>query len=82
MLAQIDSENTTEKNTATLKKVAYVQLISDIYSEQIDLYWLSAQWLFDFNPETEDDTNYKKIFLDKCLKKLSDEMPNKGSNKS
>ena len=68
-LAEIDSENISE-NERILKKITYVQLISDIYPEQIDLYWLSEQWLLDFQALTDEDNDYQQILINKCLSHL------------
>lgn len=64
-LAEIDAEKISE-NAKTLKKSAYVQLVSDIYSEKIDLYWLSTKWLLNFKPASKAEESEQKILLNKC----------------
>ena len=72
-LAEIDSENISA-NEKILKKATYAQLISDIYSDKIDLYWLSAQWLMDFNPVTNAEKKKKEFLLGKCKRNLDSKM--------
>ena len=72
-LNAIDSENIAE-NERLFKKVAYVQLISDLYPQQFDFYWLSAQWLLDFKATTTEEDNHKQFFLGKCLSDLKSKM--------
>jgi len=47
ILADLDQYDREEGNLADkkLKKVAYLQMVSDLFSESIDLYWLSYQQL-------------------------------------
>ncbi len=45
-LAEIDAERLPSAEAAT-RKAAYLQMISDLYPETIDLYWLSLQFLHD-----------------------------------
>ena len=68
----IDSENISE-SARILKKSTYLQLISDTYSEKIDLYWLSAQWLLDFKFDILEEQKYQKKLLDKCVNHLNNE---------
>jgi len=46
-------------NDALLRKAAYLQLISDMYSERIDLYWLSYQLLLQGENWGEDQSAYQ-----------------------
>lgn len=75
-LAAIDSENISE-NERLFKKITYVQFISDTYPERFDLYWLSAQWLFDIKPTTKDEKFYQEFLLDKCLSNLTGKLSKK-----
>ena len=72
-LAEIDAENISPEER-TLKKAAYVQLVSDIYPEKIDLYWLSAQWLSKISPADEKLKTNKSVLLQKCARHLDEEM--------
>ena len=72
-LAEIDAENLSSEERL-LKKAAYVQLISDLYPETVDLYWLSAQWLSEISPTAEQIREYKSVLLKKCVRHLDDEM--------
>lgn len=72
-LSEIDSENISPEERI-LKKVTYVQLISDIYPDKIDLYWLSAQWLSEISSASEQIETTKKILLKKCSQHLDEEM--------
>ena len=72
-LAKIDAENLSKEKSA-LKKSAYVQLISDIYPDKVDLYWLSAQWLSEISPTDEKLKENKSVLLRKCARHLDDEM--------
>ena len=70
-LAKIDSENISESDRL-LKKVSYLQLVSDTFPEKINLYWLSAQLLLNFNPADNNDDLCKDIFLKRCITKFED----------
>lgn len=74
-LKEIDADKNLSENARILRKVNYVQLISDIYPEQIDLYWLSAQWLLDFKATTEEDLNYQQFLLEQCSNHLTNKAP-------
>jgi len=72
-LAGIDAENISDEER-TLKKAAYVQLISDLYSDTVDLYWLSAQWLSEISPTDEKLREDINVLLKKCARHLDEEM--------
>ena len=72
-LAAIDAENISHEERA-LKKAAYVQLISELYPDTVDLYWLSAQWLSEISPTDEGLKENKSVLLKKCSRHLDDEM--------
>ena len=72
-LAEIDAENLSADERA-LKKAAYVQLVSDIYPDKVDLYWLSAQWLSEISPTDKKLKNDRFVLLKKCSQHLDDEM--------
>ena len=72
-LAEIDAENISAEER-TLKKATYVQLISDLYPDTVDLYWLSAQWLTEISPTDEKLREDRNILLKKCSQHLDDEM--------
>ena len=44
-LAEIDSSKTVEVNEKTFRKAVYLQMISDLYPKEADLYWQSIQHL-------------------------------------
>ena len=75
-LAAIDSEEISA-NEKIFKKATYLQFISDTYPAKIDLYWFSAQLLFDVKIATEDDKNYQKFLLHKCSSHLNEQMNKK-----
>lgn len=70
-LAEIDAENISS-DEKLLKKAKYVQLLSDMYPDQIDLYYLSAQWLQNKNMGKLE--NERKMLLRKCEAHLDKEM--------
>lgn len=72
-LAEIDAENLSTEERA-LKKAAYVQLVSDIYPDKVDLYWLSAQWLSEISPTDKKFKDDRFVLLKKCSQHLDDEM--------
>lgn len=72
-LTEIDSENISD-NEKILKKATYVQLISNVYPEKFDLYWLSSQWLINLKPTTNAEKEKKEILLEKCYDNLEDKM--------
>ncbi len=70
-LAEIDAESISS-DEKILKKAKYVQLLSDMYPNQIDLYYLSAQWLqYKKMGKLE---NERKMLLRKCEAHLDKEM--------
>ena len=72
-LAEIDLENLSAEERA-LKKASYVQLVSDIYPDKVDLYWLSAQWLAEISPTDKKLKDDRFVLLKKCARHLDDEM--------
>ena len=72
-LAEIEAENISDEER-TLKKAAYVQLISDLYSDTVDLYWLSEQWLSKISPTDENLKRDKSVLLKKCARHLDEEL--------
>ena len=72
-LAEIDAENLSAEERA-LKKATYVQLISDIYPDKVDLYWLSAQWLSEISPTDKKLKDDRFVLLKKCSQHLDDEI--------
>lgn len=72
-LAELDAENISAEER-TLKKAAYVQLISDLYPDTVDLYWLSAQWLSEISPTDGKLSEDKSVLLKKCARHLDEEM--------
>lgn len=72
-LDEIDSKDHSE-NERLFEKVTYLQFISDTYPDQIDLYWLSTQWLLELKPTTNDESYYQEFLLDKCSRNLTDKM--------
>lgn len=72
-LEEIDAEHISD-DERILKKSAYVQLISDIYSDKVDLYWLSEQWLSKCSPTDEKLKESKSVLLRKCAHHLDEEM--------
>ena len=71
-LKEIDQENMSAEERV-LKKIKYVQLISDMYSDIVDLYWLGLQWLSDI-AESESHYKDKQILLKKTVKHLDEEI--------
>ena len=72
-LAEIDTQNIS-LDERVLKKAAYIQLLSDIYPDTIDLYWLSAQWLSEISSADEKLKNTKGVLMRKCARHLDEEM--------
>ena len=72
-LAEIDAQNISPEERV-LKKAAYVQLLSEKYSDSLDLYWLSAQWLSEISPTDKNFESEKENLLEKCRKHLINEM--------
>lgn len=71
-LAEIDGEKLTEPENV-LKKAEYLQLISDMFSETVDLYWLSLQLLSGMNTYQGLEAE-KNMLLNRCRKHLDMEM--------
>ena len=71
-LEKIEQENISA-DECILKKVKYVQLLSDIYPDTIDLYWLCLQWLRDTDVSAELQQQ-KQILLKRCVRHLDEEM--------
>ena len=72
-LAEIDTENVSSEEKI-LKKATYLQLISDLYPEKVDLYWLSVQLLSEIFPTEESLKESKSVMLRKYSRHLDEEM--------
>ena len=72
-LAEFDTENISTEEKI-LKKAVYLQLISDIYPDKLDLYWLSTQWITALNPKTKKVEELKYLLLKKCVQNLDSKM--------
>lgn len=69
--AKIDSELLSD-DEKLIKKSLYVQLISDMYPDKIDLYHLSVKWLEGKNMGKLEEK--RKMLLNKCERHLDEEM--------
>ena len=72
-LAEIDADYSSDEERA-LEKAKYLQLISDIYPEQVDLYWLSGQLLNGTAMTNEKNQKEKELLMSKCKQHLDNEM--------
>ena len=72
-LAEIDSENLSPEECA-IKKSAYLQMLSAMYPENFDFYWLIAQWMSEISPSDSELTKKKTELLQRCALHLDDEM--------
>lgn len=63
-LAEIDAESVSEEERV-IKKAYYVQELSNLYPE-LELYWLSAQFLIEISPKDDTLANEQAYLLDKC----------------
>lgn len=59
--AEIDEEGLSLEK-CTIKKAAYVQGLSDYAKDELDFYWLSAQWLSKISP-TDEETKIERDYL-------------------
>ena len=51
-LAEIDGFKAVEKNEKAIRKAVYLQMVSDLYPKEADLYWQSIQLLGDDSDST------------------------------
>ena len=72
-LAEIDAENLSPEE-CVIKKAGYLQMLSEEYPENFDLYWLIAQWLSEMSPTDEKFVEKKSELLHRCAQHLDDEM--------
>ena len=72
-LAEIDAQNISPEERV-LKKAAYVQLLSEKYSDSTDFYWLSAQWLLEISPTDPSLESERENLWKKCRDHLISEM--------
>ena len=72
-LAEIDSENLSPEECA-IKKSAYLQMLSAMYPENFDFYWLIAQWMSEISPSDSELTKKKTELLQRCVLHLDVEM--------
>ena len=72
-LAEIEAEFPSNEERV-LEKAKYLQLISDIYPEQVDLYWLSGQILSVTVMTNEKNQKEKELLISKCKQHLDNEM--------
>ena len=64
-LAEIDAEKVSPEERA-VEKAIYVQELSRLYSDTLDLYWLSAQWLSEISTSNERLKEEKCNLIEKC----------------
>lgn len=69
-LAELETENISPEQIA-VNKAKYLQDFSDNNSKDIDLYWLSAQLMFEISPTDENIKKEKEQILKKCNKHLN-----------
>lgn len=62
---RVDAKKTSPEQR-NLEKAFWAQYFSDNSDGKIDLYWLSAQWLMEISPKSEDDQKEKFMLLQKC----------------
>lgn len=72
-LAELDAEKISAEERA-IKKASYIQALSENYPNDFDLYWLSAQWMFEISPTDKKIKDDKKILLARCIDHLNDAM--------
>ena len=73
-LTEIDAEKNLSDDERLLKKAAYLQLVSDLYPETIDLYWFSLQLISKINPITDEGKTTRSTLLNKYVEHLDSEM--------
>ena len=77
-LAKIEAEKISTEDDAEAKcainKAIYVQMLSDDPKYNLDLYWLSAQWLLENSPTDKKLQNDRYDLLERCSQHLDKEM--------
>lgn len=66
-LAEIDAAENLSEEVRTINKAIYLQQLSKLYPDTLDLYWLSAQWLSEISSTDENIANEKNRLLKKCV---------------
>lgn len=64
-LAEFDEQELSSEERI-LKKAFYVQQLSDDPQNNLDLYWLSAQWLAEISPTDNELKNKKQYLIEQC----------------
>ena len=64
-MAEIDAENISEESKC-IKQAAYLQLLSDTYPMQLNLYWLSYKILSRVQMEQPENIRMRDVLLLKC----------------
>jgi len=72
-LKQMDAESGSDDDKR-IKKAAYLQLMSDIFPEKLDLYWLSYQLLLEVNPQEATTTKIAEQMKRRYKQHLDDQM--------
>lgn len=68
-LAEIDAESVSQEERV-IKKALYVQELSELYPD-LDLYWLSAQWLIEISPPKDSKLELEQEqLLNNCSKHI------------
>jgi hypothetical protein len=65
-LKQIDSEKISE-DEKNLKKAAYLQMMSDLYSTEINLYWLSYRFIIEIGDQNKEIKEQAETLLNRCF---------------
>ncbi|MCK4761254.1 MAG: hypothetical protein KAW12_03580 [Candidatus Aminicenantes bacterium] len=65
-LERIESEAISDERKK-IKKAAYLQLMSDMYPGQVNLYWLSYRFLKDINSDNEEVKETAETLMKRCV---------------
>jgi len=65
-LKKIDSEKIS-KDEKNLKKAAYLQMMSDLYPTEINLYWLSYRFIMEIGDQNKEIKEQAETLLNRCF---------------
>ena len=65
-LKKIDSEKISE-DEKNLKKAAYLQMMSDLYPTEINLYWLSYRLIIEIGDQNKEIKEQAETLLNRCF---------------
>jgi hypothetical protein len=76
-LAAVAADAVSARKNILIQQAAYLQLLSDMYPEQFDLYWLSYRLIQEMKDKTKEDQDTAKYLEQRFVRHLNDQLREK-----